>query len=82
MILAFQFGNKSSIEKTVKQIQKDVQGDDVSTPKKFYHAPAIPYSDKNKKKQRLHIGIVVKHFWSVIIIPHSLVGHDKKGGAF
>lgn len=35
LVMAFQFGNKSSSEKTVKQIKKDVQGDDFNTPKSF-----------------------------------------------
>jgi len=59
--MAFQFGNKSSSEKTVKQIKKDVQGDDVNTPKSFTTLPLSHILIQNKK-QSWHIGILVKHF--------------------
>jgi hypothetical protein len=49
--MAFQFGNKSSSEKTVKQIKKDVQGDDVNTPKSFTTLPLSHILIQNKKQR-------------------------------
>lgn len=50
LVMAFQFGNKSSSEKTVKQIKKDVQGDDVNTPKSFTTLPLSHIFIQNKKQ--------------------------------
>jgi len=50
LVMAFQFGNKSSSEKTVKQIKKDVQGDDVNTPKSFTTLPLSHILIQNKKQ--------------------------------